>query len=68
MRSEAKCYEAIFEVEGKSFYLVPNKGRFLCFCRHHGFDILAASCSSASEMKSAFFRLHSFPSVSAKTF
>ncbi|KAL9983944.1 hypothetical protein ACROYT_G006193 [Oculina patagonica] len=25
MRSEAKCYEAIFEEEGKSFYLVPNK-------------------------------------------
>ncbi|KAL9972892.1 hypothetical protein ACROYT_G019280 [Oculina patagonica] len=25
MRSEAQCKEAIYEVEGKSFNLVPNK-------------------------------------------
>ena len=66
LRLEGKYREAILEEGSKTFRLLPNMGRFLCFSRHHGFFFQPLFVPIPLIRKGVFFCLHSFPPVSVK--
>ena len=58
LRLEGKYREAILEEGSKTFRLLPNMGRFLCFSRHHGFFFQPLFVPIPLIRKGVFFCLH----------